>query len=98
MSSAFERDPTAVGAVAGSAPTPVVSEPVDERALAYESGLEVEARSQWTYARRRFVRHRLAVAGLVVVVLIFTAGFLAPWIAPYSFEGYDVGNVEVGPT
>jgi peptide/nickel transport system permease protein len=44
------------------------------------------------------MRHRLAVASLVILIVIFTAGFTAPWIAPYSFEGYDINNLEVGPT
>jgi peptide/nickel transport system permease protein len=35
-------------------------------------------------AARRFARHRLAVAGLVVVVLFLLAAALAPWIAPYD--------------
>ncbi len=39
-------------------------------------GLEVKARSQWDYARRRFLRHRLAMVGLVGLVIIFGAGDL----------------------
>lgn len=33
-------------------------------------------------ALRRFLRHRLAVFGLVVVVLFLLAAILAPWLAP----------------
>lgn len=33
-------------------------------------------------AARRFLRHRLAVFGLVIVVLFVLAAILAPWIAP----------------
>ena len=29
------------------------------------AGLELKIRSQWSYARMRFLRHRLAMAGLV---------------------------------
>ena len=36
-------------------------------ALAYETGVEVQSRSQWQYARRRFMRHRLAVVCLVLL-------------------------------
>src|SRR6266545_5481292 len=39
--------------------------------LTYEYGLEIEARSQWAYARRRFVRHRLALGSLIVLLGIF---------------------------
>ncbi|HEY8612821.1 MAG TPA: ABC transporter permease [Roseomonas sp.] len=35
-------------------------------------------------ALRRFLRHRLAVVGLVIVVLFVLAAALAPWIAPYD--------------
>ena len=87
----LERDPGLVGAAVG------MPEGADA-SLTYESGLEVEARSQWTLARRRFFRHRLAVASLVVLVVILLAGALAPWVAPYPFDGYDINNLEAGPT
>jgi peptide/nickel transport system permease protein len=35
-------------------------------------------------ALRRFLRHRLAVLGLVIVVIFVLAAILAPWIAPYD--------------
>jgi len=92
----LERDQTAFAGTGGTIPADVGA--YGDATLVHESGLEVEVRSQWTYARRRFMRHRLAVASLVILIVIFTAGFTAPWIAPYSFEGYDVNNLEVGPT
>ena len=62
---------------------------VDDAALAYESGVEIKARSQWSYARMRFFRHKLAVASLVVLSGFAIVAILASWIAPY---GYDVQN------
>ena len=38
------------------------------------------------YARRRFIRHRLAVASVVVLAGIFGAGIFANYIAPYSYK------------
>jgi peptide/nickel transport system permease protein len=35
-------------------------------------------------AARRFARHRLAMAGLVVIAVFVIAALLAPWIAPYD--------------
>jgi peptide/nickel transport system permease protein len=70
----------------------------DASELAYESGLEIEVRSQWYYARKRFLRHRLAVVSLVILIIILGAGLLAPWVAPYSFEGYDVNSLEAAPS
>ena len=92
----LERDRTAFASAGAAIPADVGAS--TDPTLVHESGLEVEVRSQWTYARRRFMRHRLAVASLVILIVIFTAGFTAPWIAPYSFEGYDINNLEVGPT
>jgi peptide/nickel transport system permease protein len=66
--------------------------------LVYESGLEIKARGQWAYARMRFVRHRLAMGSLVVLVIILGAGVLARWVAPYSFEGLDLTAAGKGPT
>jgi peptide/nickel transport system permease protein len=63
-----------------------------------EAGLELKARSQWSYARRRFLRHRLAMTGLIVLVVVFGAGIFANLVAPYSFEEIDLTNVLAGPT
>ena len=69
-----------------------------ELELAYETGVGVTARSQWRYVLRRFVRHRLAVASLVLLVVIFVAGALASHIAPYGLDEIDLGNTSAGPT
>jgi ABC-type dipeptide/oligopeptide/nickel transport system permease subunit len=64
----------------------------------YEHGLEIKARSQWAYARRRFVRHRLAVVSLVVVTGIFLCGAFANHIAPYRYDQLDLANLYHAPT
>ena len=52
----------------------VVGEPqlavqVDEDLeLAYDAGLDLKARSKWGYAVRRFLRHRLAMVSLIVLL------------------------------
>jgi peptide/nickel transport system permease protein len=63
-----------------------------------EAGLEFKARSQWSYARRRFLRHRLAMAGLVGLVIIFGAGIFANLVAPYSYSAIDLNNILHPPT
>jgi peptide/nickel transport system permease protein len=63
-----------------------------------EAGLELKARSQWSYARSRFLRHRLAMTGLVVLIIVFGAGIFANYIAPYSFDQIDLTKVLQGPT
>jgi len=64
----------------------------------YEHGLEVKARSQWAYARKRFLRHRLAVASLIVVTAIFLTGALAGVIAPHSYSQIDLNYFFHAPT
>jgi peptide/nickel transport system permease protein len=42
--------------------------------------------SQWGLAWRRLRRHKLAMIGLAMLVLIVLASLLAQWIAPYDFD------------
>jgi len=83
-------NPASLGSAQPAAPAEVDS--------TVEAGLELKVRSQWTYARMRFLRHRLAMAGLIVLILVFGAGIFANYIAPYSFEQIDLTNVLHAPT
>jgi ABC-type dipeptide/oligopeptide/nickel transport system permease subunit len=56
----------------------------DHVAVTYEQGLEVKARSQWSVARRRFFRHRMAMVSIVVLVIVFGAGIFAGQLAPHD--------------
>ena len=62
------------------------------------AGLEVKARSQWDYARKRFLRHKLAMGSLIVLVFIFLVGVFANYIAPYSYQAIDLSNILHPPT
>ena len=84
----------AEGAVAASDGSTL--EPFVEGTL--EAGLDLKVRSQWSYARMRFFRHRLAVAGLIGLIIIFGAGIFAPFIAPYSYAQIDLYNILHAPT
>src|SRR4051812_45611332 len=64
----------------------------------HAAGLELKVRSQWSYARMRFFRHRLAVAGLVGLIIIFGAGIFANFVAPYSYAAIDLNNILHPPT
>ncbi|NLG69180.1 MAG: ABC transporter permease, partial [Firmicutes bacterium] len=46
-------------------------------------------RSFWVQAARRFRRHRLAVAGLMVMAGLSGAALLAPVLAPYDPAALD---------
>ena len=65
--------------------------------LSHESGLELKARSQWSYARIRFFRHKLAVVSLVVLIIVTLVAVFADQIAPYSYDEFDFENIVVGP-
>ena len=93
-----------VGAV--SAADPIAGADAFGRAsdlnLTYESGLELKARSQWSYARIRFFRHKLALAslfvlGFVALVAIFPAFFAPDGPNDQSLPGIDdAGNLTRG--
>jgi peptide/nickel transport system permease protein len=52
--------------------------------LTYEHGVELEARSQWAYARMRFFRHKLAVTSLIILIGFGLVALFAGTIAPYG--------------
>jgi ABC-type dipeptide/oligopeptide/nickel transport system permease subunit len=64
----------------------------------HAAGLELKVRSQWSYARMRFFRHRLAMVGLIGLVVIFGAGIFAQWVAPYGYAQFDLLNTLSPPT
>jgi oligopeptide transport system permease protein len=49
-------------------------------------------------ALRRLSRKRLAMVCLVVIVVIYLAGLLAPWAAPYGYNKQDLDNTFAGPS
>src|SRR6266480_2994958 len=72
--------------------------PADPSELTYQYGLEIEARSQWAYARRRFMRHRLALTSLVLLLAIFGCGILANVIAPYKYDQINLNALSAAPS
>jgi ABC-type dipeptide/oligopeptide/nickel transport system permease subunit len=66
--------------------------------LGYEAGVELTTRSQWSYVRIRFLRHRLAVVSLVVLILIALVGVFASQVAPYDYDQLDLENIAQSPT
>jgi peptide/nickel transport system permease protein len=45
---------------------------------------------QWMLVWRRLRRHKLAMAGLVVLTIVVLLSLLASWLAPYSYEEIDL--------
>jgi peptide/nickel transport system permease protein len=46
---------------------------------------------------RRFVHHRLALAGFVIIVILVLSAALAPWVAPFDPDAVDVVNSYAPP-
>ncbi len=46
----------------------------------------------------QFRKNKMAVAGGILVILLFIVSLLAPWIAPYDPNAIDLKNVLAGPS
>ena len=57
----------------------------------------VKGRSLWDDARRRLLRNRAAVAGMVVLGLLVLAAALGPYVAPYSYDEINKADVWLEP-
>lgn len=59
---------------------------------------QVKGRTQRAIIWRRFRRHRLAMAGGVVLILLYAAALLAPWITPYEYDKIDFAAFNQAPS
>jgi peptide/nickel transport system permease protein len=60
--------------------------------------MDLEPEGQWTRARRRFMRHRLAVVSLVILTIVFAVGLFANQLAPYSYAHANVDALSSAPS
>ena len=53
---------------------------------------EIKGRSLWVDARRRLVKNRAAMAGIVILAAIAALALLAPLLSPYAYDevNYDI--------
>ena len=77
---------------------PLAEPPGAETELAYEAGVELKARSQWAYVRMRFFRHKVAVGGVIVLILIGLVGLFAPQLAPYGYDEINLIAISQSPS
>jgi len=47
---------------------------------------------------RELARRPVAVAAIAIIVVVYLAGILAPWVSPYSFTETDFGHPFAGPS
>ena len=60
--------------------------------------LEVEGRSLWQDARRRFVHNRAAVSSLFVLGLITLFVIVAPWLSQFAYDDTDWAMMSAAPS
>ncbi|MBV4411471.1 oligopeptide ABC transporter permease OppC [Enterobacteriaceae bacterium YMB-R22] len=63
----------------------------------FSEKLEIEGRSLWQDARRRFMHNRAALASLIVLALIALFVILAPVFSPYTYDDTDWGMMSSAP-
>lgn len=86
-----DQDRMAVG-TAGAQGGPQIAVPAGE-----EYG-KVEGRTQREIVWRRFKRHRLAMVGGIILVLLYAAAIATPLIAPYEYDEIDFTAINQGPS
>ena len=69
--------------------------PLDDAAFAHTEPI---ARSNWQLFRRRFFRHKLAWASLVILAILIIGCFGAKWLAPYEQGHQDFLVSSEGPS
>ncbi|HEV7525389.1 MAG TPA: ABC transporter permease [Acidimicrobiia bacterium] len=80
-------------------PTPPTSAPtIADAELALVPGAEPVARSNWQLFRRRFLRHKLAVVAILILLVLIVACFGAGWLAPYPKNQTNLLITPGGPS
>ena len=62
------------------------------------SAAETVALSRGRIVLRRFLRRKLAVAGLVILVLMFALAFIGPHLSSWNYTDKDYDNFLTGPS
>jgi peptide/nickel transport system permease protein len=61
-------------------------------------GLTSEPKSFGQLARQRFFKHKLAIAGLIGLIMITLLFLLGPALSPFEFDQRNVANRRAGPS
>ncbi|WP_279023155.1 oligopeptide ABC transporter permease OppC [Gibbsiella quercinecans] len=63
----------------------------------FSEQLDVEGRSLWQDARRRFMHNHAAVGSLLLLALIALFVVLAPWLSPFRYDDTDWEMMSAAP-
>ncbi len=77
--------------------SPAVIAPVAETLPAADAGERLPASSHWKLVRRRFMRHRLALAGAVTVALLYAVVIFADFLASSDPQTINAARALVPP-
>jgi peptide/nickel transport system permease protein len=59
---------------------------------------KVKGRTQREIVWRRFKRHRLALVGGAILILLYFAAIATPWVAPYGYDEIDFTAINSPPS
>ena len=57
----------------------------------------IKGRSLWDDARRRLLRNRAALGGMIVLAILTLAALIGPSLLPFAFDAVNKADVWVGP-
>ncbi|WP_397403548.1 ABC transporter permease [Phenylobacterium sp.] len=67
------------------------------RAETITKAAAVQGRSLWEDARRRLMRNRAAVTGMIVLGLLVVAAAVGPWLSPFTYDEVNKSDVWLPP-
>ena len=67
------------------------------RAETITKAAAVQGRSLWEDARRRLMRNRAAVTGMIVLGLLVVAAVVGPWLSPFTYDEVNKSDVWLPP-
>ncbi len=62
------------------------------------AGRKLKKSSQLKYIAGRLKRNKLAVAGLIIIIIMTLVAIFSPWLAPYQYDKTDLSNMFSPPT
>ncbi|WP_312240548.1 oligopeptide ABC transporter permease OppC [Pantoea sp.] len=75
----------------------ILSKKNSEALDAFSEKLEVEGRSLWQDARRRFIHNRAALVSLLILMLIALFVIFAPWLSQFAYDDTDWSMMSAPP-
>jgi peptide/nickel transport system permease protein len=58
----------------------------------HQDALAGKAESYWAGVWRRFRKHKLAMAGLIALIVLFAAAWVGPMVIPFGFDDLDLNH------